>query len=139
MEAQHRNPPAVLLGGIDVHVVLVAGEHLAKAAHANEGPRVLAYRLLELTPEPRRIPRAIGKDREAAAAFESVSADEPRLLVLEVAEARHVEPARPAVIERRGPADQLLDQARRARPHHVFAEVVADVAARVADAVGVLS
>src|SRR6266487_4728947 len=90
IEAQDGNAPAVLHLGIQVHVVLVAGEHFAEAAHINEGTRVLADRFLELTAEPRRVPRAVGEDREAGAALEAVAADEPRLLVLQVPEPRHV-------------------------------------------------
>ena len=60
-----------------------------------------------------------------------------RMLVLQVAEARDVEPAGPAVIERARLADEILHQPDHARAHQVLAEIVADVAARVADAVRV--
>src|SRR5207249_8627091 len=119
-------------------VVLVAGEHFAEAAHTDEGARVLAHRFLELPPEPRRAPSVVGEDREAGAALEAIAADEPGLLVLQVAEPRHVEPARLAVVQRGRGAHHLLDESRDARPHHVLAEIVADVPARIPDAVGML-
>src|SRR2546426_7986343 len=86
-----------------------------------------------------RSTRAVREDREAGAAFKAVAANEPRLLVLEVAEARDVEPARLAVVQGRRRSHHLLDQPRDTRSHHVLAEVMADVPARIADAVGMLS
>ena len=68
-----------------------------------------------------------------------LSADEARLLVLEIPEAGEIESARPAVIERRRASDEVLHQPRCAGTHDVLAEVVPDVIARVADAVGVLA
>ena len=66
----------------------------------------------------------------AALAFEAVAADEVRLLVGQVAEARHVEAARPPVVERAWLAHEILDEAGDVRPHQVLAEVMADEAAR---------
>src|SRR5258705_13205016 len=138
VEAQRRDPPGVFHRGVDVHIVLVAGEYFAEAAHTNEGPGVLTHRFLELPAESRRAPRAVGENPEAGAALEAVAADKARLLVLQVPESRHVEPARLAVVQGGRRSDHLLDEPRDARSHHVLAEVVADVAARVADAVGML-
>src|ERR1043166_9176950 len=94
MEAQHGDAPAIFHRRIEIHVVLVAGQHFAEAAHADERARMIAHRLLERAAEARRVPRAVGEDREAAAALEAVAADEARLLVVEIAEARDVESAR---------------------------------------------
>src|SRR2546421_3289466 len=54
----------------------------------------------------------------------------------QVAEPRDVESAGPAVVERGRLADHVLHEPRDAGPHHVLAEVVAHVPARVADAIG---
>src|SRR5438876_7275176 len=138
VEAQRRNPPRVLHLGVEIDVVLVAGQHFAKAAHTNEGPGVLTHRFLELPAESRRAPRAVGENREAGATLEAVAADKARLLVLQVPESRHVEPARLAVVQCGRRSYHLFDEPGDARSHHVFAEVVADMAARIADAVGML-
>ena len=60
------------------------------------------------------------------------------MLVRDVAEARNVEAARPAVVERSRLAHQVFHQAGHAGPHHVLAEVVADMVAGVADPVRVM-
>ena len=58
--------------------------------------------------------------------------------VVEVAKTRKIEPARAAVIERVRLTDHVVDDAGNAGTHQVLAEVVADMPARVADAVGIL-
>ena len=134
MEPQDRNPPGVLHLGIQVDVTLVAGEDFAESAHTDEGPRMVAHCLLESGAEPRRVERVGREHGVAAVALEAVAPDEPRLAVRQVSEPRNVEPSRPAVVERVRLPDQLLHEARDARSHHVLAEVVADVTARVSDA-----
>src|SRR5262249_54784568 len=133
MKAQRRNAPVVLLDGIEIDVILVARQHLAEAAHADERARMVAHRLLELPAESRRVPGVAREDVEPRTALEAVAADEAGLLVLEVPEARHVEVAGLAVVERGLGADQLLHEAGDAGAHDVLAEVVADVPARVPD------
>src|SRR6185312_5945300 len=83
--------------------------------------------------------RVPGDHPEARATLEAIPADEAGLLVAEVPEARHVEVARLAVVEGWLGSDELLDQPGHPGPHHVLAEVVADVAARVPDPVWMLS
>src|SRR5207247_1896337 len=107
-------------------------QHLAEAAHPDEGPGVVAHLFLELRPESRRAERIPGENRKASTPLEAVAADEPGLPVLQVAEPRDVESARPAVIEGRRLADQVLHEPGDAGTHHVLAEVVAHVPARVA-------
>src|SRR2546430_6759607 len=84
---------------------------------------------------PRGIP---GENRKATAPLETVAAHEPRLTVLQVAEPGDVEPAGAAVVEGGRLADQVFHEPRDPGAHHVFAEVVTHVSARVADAVGML-
>src|SRR5256884_8806915 len=74
----------------------------------------------------------------AAVPLVAVASDEPGLAVFQVPEAGDVEPSRPAVIEGVRLAHELLDQPGNARTHHVLAEVVTDVPARVTEAVGML-
>src|SRR5437899_8303619 len=68
----------------------------------------------------------------------AVAPDEPGLAVLQVPEPRDVKPSRSTVIERVRLAHELLNEAGDARSHHMLAEVVTDVPARVAEAVGML-
>src|SRR6266516_2203567 len=97
-----------------------------------------SHLLLELGTESRG-PRGIpGENRKATAPLEAIAADEPRLTVLQVAEPGDVEPAGAAVVEGGRLADQVFHEPRDPGAHHVFAEVVTHVSARVADAVGML-
>src|SRR4029450_11577753 len=91
--------------------------------------------LLPLLAESRRVGRVARHHPYAAAALEAVAADVTSLLVLQVPESRHVDPARAAIVERPRRADAFLHQTGDARPHQVLAEVVADDAAGVRDAV----
>src|SRR4029450_7488541 len=91
-------------------------------------------RLLPRRAEAGRVVRVAGVDVRATRPLEAVAAQEPRLLVLEVAEARDVEAPGPAVVEGARLAHEVLDEAHDPGAHHVLAEVVADVAARVAEA-----
>src|SRR5260370_11973616 len=99
---------------------------------------MIAYAPFELAAESRRLHDVRREHGMPAVPFEAVATDEPGLAVLQVPETRDVEPARPAVIERVRLAHELLDQSSDTRSHHVLAEVVTDVPARVAEAVGVL-
>ena len=55
----------------------------------------------------------------------------------QIAETRDVEAAWPPVIQGAGLADQILHESGDGWSHHVFAEIVTDVTAGVADAVGI--
>src|SRR6266513_579493 len=79
-----------------------------------------------------------GEDRKATAPLEAVTAHGPRLPVLQVAEPRKIEPAGAAVVQRGRLADHVFHESRDPGAHHVLAEVVTHVPARVADAVGML-
>ena len=136
VEAQHGHSPPVLDLGVDAHRVLVAGQHLAEAAHADGRSRVLAHHLLVGGAEAGRAGGA-GEHAGAGGAFEPVAAHEVLLLVLQVAEAGHVEAAGPPVVEGAGLAHEVLHEPVDPGTHHVLAEVVSDVAAGVADAVWV--
>src|SRR5258706_4221748 len=122
VEAQRRDAPGILLLGVQVDVVLVAGEYFAEAAHTNESSSVLADRFLELAAESWSAPRAVGEKPETGAPFEAVTADKALLLVLQVPEARHVEPAGLAVVQRGRRSDHLFDGPGDARSHPVLAE-----------------
>src|SRR5204862_5890215 len=74
----------------------------------------------------------------AAISLAAAATDEGGLPLLQISEAGNVEPSRPAVVERVRLAHELFDQAGETRTHHMLAEVVADVSARVAEAVGML-
>src|SRR2546426_1275396 len=67
-----------------------------------------------------RSTRAVREDREAGAAFKAVAANEPRLLVLEVAEARDVEPARLAVVQGRDRKSTRLNSSHLVISYAVF-------------------
>src|SRR6266550_593416 len=138
MEPQHRNPPRVFRFGIEVDVALVASQDLAEGTHADESPGVIAHAFLELAAETRRVHDVRREHGMAAVPLIAVASDESGLAVFQVPEARDVEPSRPAVIERVRLAHELLDQAGDTRSHHVLAEVVTDVPARIAEAVGML-
>ncbi len=99
---------------------------------------MIAHAPFELAAESRRFHNVRREHGMPAVPFEAIATDEPGLAVLQVPEARDVEPARPAVIERVRLAHELLDQSSDTRSHYVLAEVVTDVPARVAEAVGML-
>src|SRR3989449_2096795 len=118
--------------------ILVARQHFAEGTHPDERPGVVTHLFLELRTESRG-PRGIpGENRKTTAPLEAIAADEPRLTVLQVAEPGDVEPAGAAVVEGGRLADQVFHEPRDPGAHHVFAEVVTHVSARVADAVGML-
>ena len=75
--------------------------------------------------------------RAAGAALESIAANEVRVPVREVPEARDIKTAGPPIVDGSRLANPVFHQRGHARPHHVLAEVVSDVTARVADAVRV--
>src|SRR5205809_4157164 len=85
---------------------------------------------------PKACPR---ENRKATASLEAIAAHEPRLTVLQVAEPGDVEPAGAAVVQGGRLADQVFHEPRDPGTHHVLAEVVAHVPARVAGAVGMLA
>src|SRR2546426_7532137 len=138
MEAQHRDPPAVFRIGIQVDVALVTRQDFAEGPHTDECPGMIAHAPFELAAEARRVHYVRREHGMAAVPLVAVASDEPGLAVLQIPEARDVEPSRPTVIERVRLAHELLDQPGDARTHHVLAEVVTDVPARVAEAVGML-
>ncbi len=59
------------------------------------------------------------------------------MFLFQVAEPRNIKTSGAAVIKRARLANQILDDARDARAHQVFAEVVPDVVARIPDPVRV--
>src|ERR1700682_4143526 len=130
VKAQRRDSPLVFHHWVEVNVVFVARQHLAESAHADEGALVLAHFFFKGGPEAMNV----GSPREhgaAAAALESVAADEFGVLLGKVAKPRQVEAAGAAVVERGRLADEVFCSARYAGPHNVFAEIVADVPAGV--------
>src|SRR5207237_4145411 len=138
LQAQRWHAAGVFGVGIQVDVILVARQHLTEAPHPNERPGMVTHLFLELRAEsggPEGIPR---EDREASAPLEAVAAYESRLTILQVAEPRNVKPAGPTVVERRRLADEVLHDPGDSGAHHVLAEVVTHVPARVADAIGML-
>ena len=98
---------------------------------------MIAYVLLVLRAEAGavRMPR---EHRLPAVALVPVAANEAALPFAQVAKARNVEAAGPAVLDRVLLADELLHETGDAGAHHVLTEVVADVTARVADSVWML-
>src|SRR5215471_5566963 len=79
------------------------------------------------------------KLERSTAALEVIAADEIDVLVLpgrDVAEARDVRPHGPRVIVRRLGSDAARDEAAAANAHEVLAEMRAEQARRVAEAVG---
>src|SRR5205809_4440004 len=138
VEAQHRDPPGVLRLGIQVDVALVARQDFAEGPHTDECPGMIAHAPFELAAEARRVHDVRREHGMAAVPLVAVASDEPGLAVLQVPEAGDVEPSRPAVIEGVRLAHELLDQPGNARTHHVLAEVVTDLPARVAEAAGML-
>ncbi len=129
--------PGVLHLGVERHAVLLARQHLAEPADAEQGRVVLADGGLEGLAEPREV---VGHARElvrAAAALEVIAAQEVRVLVGHVAEARHVRRDRPAVVEGGLGADARRDEAAAPGAHDVLAQVAAQEPRRVAHALGV--
>src|ERR1019366_91016 len=96
---------------------------------------IIAHGFLVGGTEAGRAIGVIGEHAGPAAAFESVAAKELRVAIRQVTVARHVEGAGAPVVERARFADQFLHQAVHTRSHQVFAEIVTDVAAGIADAV----
>src|SRR5437867_3562031 len=99
VKAQDRDAPAVLRRGIQVDVALVAGQDLPEGTHADERPRVIPHRLLELGAESRRLEGVLREHGMTARALEAVAPEEPRLAVLQVAEPGDVEPSWAAIVE----------------------------------------
>src|SRR6516162_5179377 len=127
VKAQRRHAPLVLYCGVEVHIVLVTRQHFAEAAHADVGALVFTHLLLKSGAKAGHL-CATRKHGRAAAAFESVAANEVRLFLLQVAEPGEIKAARPAVIERGRLANQILRAPENSRAHDVFAEVVTHMA-----------
>src|SRR5262249_50761947 len=139
VEAKDWDSPAILHGWVQVDVILVASEHFAKAAHADEGAGLIANRLLELRPKSQSRHGMPRKDFGSALTFETVAANEIRALFRKVAETGEIEATWTAVVQGAPLADEILDQRGDARPHQMLAEVVSHMIAGVADSVGVLA
>src|ERR1700682_4287851 len=130
VKTQGGDSPLVLHHGIKVDIVFIARQNLTESAHTNVRSLILANFFFEGRAEAVRV-RAVGKHGAAAAALESIAADEFRVLLRKMAEAGQGKAAGPAVSERWRLADEILGAAGDARPHNMFAEIVADVAAGV--------
>src|SRR5439155_2302910 len=135
MEAENRDAPAVLLLRIQVHVVFVARQHFAKAAHVNERTRVLPDLFFVLGAETWSGVSISREHPKPAPPFKSVTPKELGMALFEISEPGKVEAARPAVVESARLAGQVLHETGHARTHDVLAKVVAYVAAGISDAV----
>src|SRR5467141_91902 len=136
METQRGDAPLVFHDGIEVDIVFVARQDFAERTHADEGALVLADFFFEGSAEAVGV-RAAREHRAAAAALESVSADEFGILLGEIAEASQIEAAGSAVVERGWLAHEILGTPGDAGSHDVLAEIVTDVTAGVRQAVGI--
>src|ERR1700730_6096356 len=80
VKTQRGDSPLVLHNGIEVDIVLIARQNLAEGTHADEGSLLLANFLFEGGAKTVRV-CAARKHGAAAAAFESVAADEFGMLL----------------------------------------------------------
>ena len=88
MEPQRRNAPIVLYVGIDIDVVFVSRKYLAKSAHLDVGSGVIAHLLLIRLTESGCAEHAAREHAIAARALETVTANEIRLAVGQIAKTR---------------------------------------------------
>src|SRR6185312_3704254 len=108
IELQNRDAPAVLYVRVDLDIVLIARQHFAKSAHVDEGAGLVANFLLPGRAEARRRHSVTGYHGAAAAALETISADEFWIFRFQIAEARHIKSAGMAVVERPGLSDKIF-------------------------------
>src|SRR5579885_486523 len=137
VKAQRGNSPLVLHNGIEVHVIFVARENFTESAHADIRALVFADFLLEGSAETMDI-RTAREHRAAAAALEAVTTNELRMPLGEITKTGEIEASGATVIERGRLADETLLLAGDARAHDVLAEIVADMAAGIGKAIGML-
>src|SRR5204863_9163200 len=123
--------PGVLDLGVEEDAVLLARQDLAEPAEADERGIVLPHRRLEGLAEAGQVVGHARVLERSSAALEVVAADEVRMFVLDVAEARYVRRHRTPVVQGRLGPDALRDEAAAARAHGVLAEVTAEQARRV--------
>src|SRR5205823_3559837 len=102
VESQDRNPPLVLPHRIKIDLILIAGENLAEASHADICAGPIANRLLVCRTEPRSLLRPGRKHPVAGLALETVAAKEVRVPVGQVSESRDIKAAGPPVVDRLG-------------------------------------
>src|SRR5207247_8509144 len=126
VEPQHREAPCVLHGRIERDAVLLARQHLAKTAEADDRRIVFAYARLERLPVTRDVVRHARELGAAAAALKMVAADEVGMTIGDVPEPRNVRRHRTPIVERRFGSDPRRDISAAADAHDVLAQIATE-------------
>src|SRR5262249_10243269 len=126
VELEYRDPPRVLHGRIERDAVLLARQHLAEPAEADERRIVLPHVRLERLAVSGDVVGHTGILGAPAAALEVIAADEIGMLVGDVAKSRDVRRNRSAVVERRLGPDASWDVPAAADSHDVLAQITAE-------------
>src|SRR5580692_415201 len=125
MKAQRRNAPFVFHYRIEIDEVLIARQYFSKSSHGDIRTLVFANLFLERRAKSRAV-RTGRKHSASAAALKPVTTDEFRMLLRQIAEARQVKSAGPAVVERRRFPDKIGRLPGDVWPHDVLAKIVPD-------------